>query len=86
MMAFNDRFYFVAHPRGDRSAVKVIDLAECVRYERSEFAPVNDEDFYERDEAIEHAQALAAKYRLRYEPFESRYDKELNESYNLTLD
>lgn len=28
-MALDDTFYFVIHPSGDRSAVKVIDLAIC---------------------------------------------------------
>jgi len=85
-MGESETFYFVIHPKGDRSVVTVIDLAICMRYERSDWMAVNDEDFYGRDEAIEHARALAEKYKLRYEPFESRYDSQLNEPYNLTLD
>lgn len=86
MMALDDTFYFVIHPSGDRSAVKVIDLASCVSNERSEWLAVNDQDFSERDEAIEYARGLAQKYGLRYVPFESRYNKDLNESYSLELD
>lgn len=86
MMPRADTFYFVIHPRGDRSVVQVIDLANAVSYERSDWLAVNDQDFYDRDEAIQHARALAQKFGLSYEPFESRYNKELNESYSLTLD
>ncbi len=79
-------FYFVIHPRGDRSEVQVIDLASCARTERIEWLAVNDQDFYERDLAIAHARGLAQKFGLRYVPFESRYDTERNESHSLTLD
>jgi hypothetical protein len=86
MMALDDTFYFVIHPAGDRSAVKVIDLSNSVSYERSEWLAVNDRDFTDRDEAIEHARGLAKKYGLNYVPFESRYNSELNEPYSLELD
>lgn len=81
-----DTFYFVIYNGKDKSAIKVIDLAYSVDYERSDFPVVNKEDFQELEDAIEHAKALAEKYGLRYIPFESRYDSGLNESCNLSLD
>jgi hypothetical protein len=78
-------FYFVTYAK-KKTALTVTDLSEAVSYERDEFAFVNDQNFYTPGEAIEHAKALAAKYNLGYEPFESRYNSSLSETNNLTLD
>jgi enolase len=67
-------FYFLCHPRGDKSVVCVIDLQTCLSYEKSDYALVNDLEWYDRDEAIDYARKLCIKYNLTYEPFESRYD------------
>ena len=84
-MALGDTFYFVIHPGADRSAVQVMDLACCVDYERTDWLAVNDQNFYDRAEAIAHAKALAVKYGLQYIPFSSRYDNTLNERPSLDL-
>lgn len=75
----NNTFYFVIYAN-DKTTVKVVDLASCVDYERSEFPAVNNENIYDRDEAIQYARSLADEHGLKYELFESRYDKDLNES------
>ncbi|MBD0788185.1 hypothetical protein HUO09_17660 [Vibrio sp. Y2-5] len=71
--------YFIIYPNGDESKITVIDLAQSVSYQRSEWTSVNDENFHDRDEAIETAKALAVKYSLTYLPFESRYNSNLSE-------
>ncbi|GAB3477638.1 hypothetical protein GCM10027398_33150 [Azotobacter salinestris] len=39
-MAFSDTFYFVIYTGVDRSTIKVIDLANSVAYERSDWLAV----------------------------------------------
>lgn len=80
------QFYFVSFKAHDRTTITVIDLDHCASYERDEFSPVNDRDFDDHREAIEHAKALACKYNLNYAPFVSRHRSELNETNLLTLD
>ncbi|WOF81461.1 hypothetical protein P5704_026555 (plasmid) [Pseudomonas sp. FeN3W] len=80
------QFYFVSFKGMDRTTITVIDLDHCVSYERDEFSPVNDQNFSDHLDAIEHAKALACKYNLNYAPFVSRYRSELNETNLLTLD
>lgn len=79
MASNDDVFYFIAYPKGDTSKVTVIDLSYAVSYERGDWATVNDKDFTEHTDAIEHCRALAAKYNLEYVPFDSRYNEELSE-------
>lgn len=78
--------YFVVHPYSTRQTLTVVDLQDCVSYERDEWRTVSNQDFDNHLEAIAHAKALAAKYGMRYEPFESRYNSDLNECLNLNLD
>lgn len=78
-MSDGTTFYFVIYSSLDRSSIKVIDLAYCVSYERDEWPAMSQENFRSPDEAIVYARALAKKYGLVYEMFESRYNKELNE-------
>lgn len=73
-------FYFLCYPRGDRTKITVVDLANCVAYERDEWLNVNDLTFQSQTEAIEYAKDLANKHGLEYMPFESRYDSSFNES------
>ncbi len=68
-----DGFYFLCFPVGDTTKITVIDLMNCVSYERDEFACVNDIDFYDKDEAITYARKLCDKYNKTYIPFDSRY-------------
>jgi len=70
--------YFVIYTQ-NKTALTVVDLSPSARHERSEFPTVNDQDFYDRDEATDHARSLSEKYSLEYAPFESRYDNRLNE-------
>lgn len=72
-------FYFIVYSGGDESVLTVIDLSNVASYERDQFSPVNEDNYYELAEAINDAKALAKKYSLRYERFESRYNSELNE-------
>jgi hypothetical protein len=74
-----DTFYFVAFVDNERATVQVIDLGYSVDYQRNHWSLVDDETFTDRDEAIAHGRALATVNGLTYEPFESRYDKSLNE-------
>ena len=76
----SDTFYFVAFKGTDESTLLVIDLGHSVSYERGEWNVVDEENFHDRDEAIAHARGLAAGNGLKYQPFESRYDKSLNEA------
>ncbi|WP_338924530.1 hypothetical protein V0M98_33485 (plasmid) [Pseudomonas silesiensis] len=75
----SDTFYFVALKGSDESTLLVIDLALAVAYERDQWKVVDDEDFYDLDEAIAHARGLAARNGLKYQPFESRYESSLDE-------
>jgi hypothetical protein len=75
----SDTFYFVAFKGRDKFTLIVIDLAHCVSYERDEWHVVDEENFTTPEEAIAHARTLAIVNNLNYEPFESRYDKSLNE-------
>ncbi len=75
-----DVIYFVAYKHGDTTKITVVDLANTTIYERDQFSPVNDENYYELQEALSVAKALAAKYQLQYVPFESRISKSLNEN------
>jgi len=77
--------YFVAFVE-NRTKLTVIDLSSAVSYERNDWDVVNDEVFYDRDEAIKYARALAKKYNLEYKLFDSRYNSELSERLTLTLD
>jgi len=77
--------YFIANQGGNKSKITVIDLANVTVYEREEFSPVNDDNYYELAEALADAKAIASKYDLEYVPFESRYNRELNEKTQLTL-
>ncbi|MHD0644115.1 hypothetical protein ACYPKM_00595 [Pseudomonas aeruginosa] len=77
--------YFIVFSDAERRSITVIDLQESVSYERNDWATVNEENFSTHLEAIAYARALAAKYGLRYELFESRYNRELNEEVALTL-
>ena len=76
-------FYFIVHPSGDQKRITVIDLSYSVDYERSDWMAVNDDNFSCHKEAIEYARALAEKYNLKYELFESRYNSALNEHLSL---
>lgn len=83
----NDTFYFVIHPRGDKSKVKVVDLGYSVSYQKNEWDCINKETFTDCKEAISYARKIAHKYNLQYQFFESRYNSDLNEKthYHLTL-
>jgi hypothetical protein len=69
-----DGLFFLVFPGGDRSKITVIDLMHCVSYERNDWENVNDNTYYNRDEAIKSARDIADRYGLEYMPFESRYD------------
>lgn len=73
----SDTFYFVAF--SDKTTLIVIDLDHCVSYERDDWSVVDEENFTTPEEAIAHARNLAIVNGLNYEPFESRYNKSLNE-------
>lgn len=75
----SDTFYFVAFNGKDESELLVIDLDYAVDYERGDWSVVDDKNFTDRNEAIAHARTLAIVNGLAYLPFESRYDKSLNE-------
>lgn len=81
----DNTFYFVVFVHNN-SALTVIDLSHSASYERSDWAAVNDKNFHDRDEVILYARKLATKYKLKYEPFRSRYNSALNERNILTLD
>lgn len=71
-------FYFVIYDEG-KTAITIIDISQSARHERGDWEAVNNEDFYDRDDAIVYARKLAEKYNLKYTPFTSRYNKDLNE-------
>lgn len=74
----NDTFYFVALVN-KRTALTVIDLARCVDYERDDWCVVDDKNFESHCDAIAHAKRLAELNGLKYERFDSRYNKSLSE-------
>ena len=65
-------FYFICHPQGDKSKIKVIDEQQSLHYEKHDFALINDLEWDNVKDAIEYAKKLAEKYNLEYIPFESR--------------
>lgn len=71
--------YFVCHPSGNKDQVKVIDLEDCVSYEKDDWDVIGPHEFRDRDEAIIHARRLAANQRLDYILFESRYNSQTSE-------
>jgi hypothetical protein len=73
--------YFVVYMK-NKTVITVIDLSPSARHERDQWETVNDENFYDRNNAVGYAQKLAEKYNLGYKPFDSRYDKSLNEQSN----
>ena len=73
--------YFVVYLE-NKTVITVIDLSPSARHERDQWETVNDEDFYDRNNAVDYARKLAEKYNLGYKPFDSRYDKSLNEQSN----
>lgn len=73
-----DTFYFVVSDDVP-SQVKVIDLQCNTSYKRDDFNPVDDRDFNDLNEAIRYAKKIAEINNVRYVPFESRYDRSLNE-------
>ena len=75
-----DIFYFLCFPQGDRTKITVIDLQNCVDYERDEWSNVNKNTYFDHAEAIRAARDIAERYNLEYIPFESRYNRELNEN------
>lgn len=78
------RFYFVVFCADDSDTLTVIDLDKCVDYERSDWNCIDKTNFTERDDAITYARDIAKENNLKYRPFTSRYDSELNEP-KLTL-
>jgi len=68
-----DGFYFLAFHCGDRSRITVVDLMNCVGYERNEWENVNENTYNHRDEAIKAAREIAKEHGLMYVPFRSRY-------------
>ena len=73
------RFYFICHPKGDRSKLQVVDLQYTLDYEKDDWDVAVPTDFDNRTDAILWARSLAKGYGLTYNMFESRYDSELNE-------
>lgn len=69
--------YFVIIDR--EKNLTVIDLQDCVDYERDEWNTLDDINFYTPEEAIRHAKTMANKLGKLYVPFESRYDSSTNE-------
>lgn len=80
-----ETFYFIAHPCGDKDKVTVIDLSYSVDYKRSDWDTINDNNFTCHKEAIEYGRAIADKFNLKYELFNSRYNESLNETLHLIL-
>ena len=75
-----DGFYFLCFPSGDKKRVTVIDLMNCVSYERDEWSNVNDNTYYSAEEAIEAGRDIAERFGLEYEPFDSRYGNNSEEA------
>ncbi len=69
--------YFVIVDR--EKNLTVIDLEDCVDYERNDWVTIDDKNFYTPEEAIRHAKTMADKLGKLYVPFESRYDSSTNE-------
>lgn len=73
-------FYFICYPAGThRSSITVIDEREDFRYEKNDFALVNDLEWGNVKEAIDYTKKLAEKHKLVYMPFESRYGQDDDE-------
>jgi hypothetical protein len=85
-MSDEKNFYFIVHPKGDRSRLKVIDLSPSNSHEKSDYALVNEKNFYDHLEAISYARNLAKKFKLEYDMFKSSYDDDKNEYHDLTDD
>ena len=80
-----DVIYFIAFLGGDKSKITVIDLSNVTLYQRDQFSPVNDDNYYELNLALTDAKSLAKKYNLEYVLFDSRYNKDLSEKVQLFL-
>ncbi len=71
--------YFLCYPMGNRNKITVIDLEDCVGYERTEWANVNDETFSSPEDAVKRGREIAKAKGLLYILFKSRYDPETSE-------
>lgn len=80
-----DIFYFLCHPRGDKSKITVIDEQESFTNEKYDFSLVNDLEWNNSEEAIDYAKKLANKHNLVYEPFENRCGEQIHKSSGLYL-
>ena len=65
--------------------ITVLDLSFNVSYQRNDWSNVNSETFNDHLSAISYAKKLAKQNGLKYIPFTSRYDSDLNEFNNLVL-
>jgi hypothetical protein len=72
-------FYILIYPRGDKSQIEVVDLAFAVSWEAREYCRATPHDYGDRKEAILEARRVAQRYGLKYNLFESRYNREDNE-------
>lgn len=75
----SDTFYFLCHPCGDRTKITVVDLGHNVSYQKNDWDVVNSNEFDNAKDAIMYGKRLAIKYRLEYQPFESRYGEEVED-------
>jgi hypothetical protein len=78
-------FYFLCYPSGDRTRITVIDEFESSRYEKNDYALVNDLEWDNSENAIAYGRTLAEKYNLIYEPFKPRCGNINNEDSYLYL-
>ena len=81
----NEIFYFLCHPKGDKTRICVIDEQESLHYEKYDFSLVNDMEWDNSEEAIDYAKKLAVKYDLVYEEFENRCGEKIHKSTGLYL-
>ncbi len=59
--------YHIIFPRGDRSALKVLELSLSMSYELSDYAVASQKTFYDAEEAQDYAKGLARSHGLTYE-------------------
>ncbi|UKA04883.1 hypothetical protein [Photobacterium damselae] len=73
--------FYVIYPRGDVSEVSVIDLSVNCLWELSDWSLVISDAFHNHKSAIFYARTFAEINSLKYDPFESRYNRSISEKY-----
>ena len=61
--------FHIIYPRGDKAALKVLELTSSESHELFDYALASRHTHYDLESAVTSAKALAASNGLKYEPF-----------------